>query len=378
MPRVDNSLPAHGAESIPAPRLVARFDLRRHPFTLSIDLAVTSEILVLFGPSGSGKTTTLNAFTGLCTPDKGDISLDGKTLFHKGSGGPTVNLPARSRGIGYVSQQYALFPHLTAMQNIGYALHRKAESRQRASTLLRRMGLDHLADRYPHEMSGGQQQRVAIARALAAAPKVLLLDEPFSALDVAVRERLQADLAELQRELGLVVIYVTHRLEDAFAVGHRLAILHGGQLRQVGPIQDVFRYPASRQVAEVLGLRNLFQARVVDGDADRLLVDWEGIQLEAPPQTVQVGLLASLYIRPEDVKVLYSDRPAMPAVSHNQVMGKIVASNLGPGVHVLEVLLPNGHTVEVRYATHSYVALGLEVGREVRLSLRREALVLIK
>jgi molybdate transport system ATP-binding protein len=370
--------PVFDANLAATPRLHAQFEIGRSRFHLDIELAVGCEILVLFGPSGSGKTTTLNAIAGLCTPDSGEILLDGKTLFCKRCTGPAVNLPARSRGVGYVFQQYALFPHLTAAQNVAYGLHRRADGRQVALAHLGRMGLGHLADRYPEQMSGGQQQRVAIARALAAEPKVLLLDEPFSALDVAVRQRLQADLTALQRDLGLVVIYVTHRLEDAFAVGQRLAVLHDGRLDQIGPIEDVFRYPATRQVAEAMGLGNLFQARVVEAGLGRLLLDWDGLELEAAPQDIARGSLATLYIRPEDIKVLYPDRPVMAAVSHNQITGRIVASSLGPGVRVLEVLLPNGHQVEVRHATYTYAPLQLEVGQEIRLSLRREALVLIR
>ncbi len=367
-----------GAEAGAKARLVANLKLERNRFRLDIELAAGSEILVLFGPSGSGKTTILNTLAGLIAPDSGEIVLDGKRLFLKRRPGPTLNVPARLRGIGYVFQNYALFPHLTAVQNVAYALHRRPDGRERALALLRRMDLEHLADCFPNEMSGGQQQRVAIARALAPEPGVLLLDEPFSALDAAVRQRLQTELIALQKELGLVVIYVTHRLEDAFVVGERLAILHDGQLRQVGPIEDVFRYPSSRQVAEVMGLRNLFQATAVDANADRLLLDWDGLPLEVRPQPVAAGARVTLYIRPEDVKVLYPDRPSMAAVSRNHVTGQIVASGHGPGVRVLDVELPNGHHVEVRFPTHTYTPLRLEVGQDILLSLRREALVLIK
>ena len=144
-----------------------------------------------------------------------------------------------------------------------------------------------------------RQQRVAIARALAAAPRVLLLDEPFSALDVAARQRLQRELLGWQRELDLPVIYVTHRLEDAFAVGQRLAVMREGQLAQVGPIEDVFRNPANLEVAEVMGIRNLFQARIVDARPDGLALDWGGLHLTAPPQALTVGSTVAAYIRPE-------------------------------------------------------------------------------
>ena len=148
--------------------------------------------------------------------------------------------------------------------------------------LLERMNLAHLAERYPHELSGGQQQRVAIARTLASDPRLLLLDEPFSALDTAVRQHLQRDLMALQSELGLVVIYVTHRLEDAFAVGQRLAVMRDGGLEQVGPIEDVFRYPANARVAGIMGITNLFRAQVIVADAGEVTLDWDGLRLAAP------------------------------------------------------------------------------------------------
>ncbi|HSN78220.1 MAG TPA: ABC transporter ATP-binding protein, partial [Anaerolineae bacterium] len=241
--------PASGA------RLTVDVEKRLAGLDLHVQLTVDSETLVLFGPSGAGKTTTLNIIAGLTAPDAGVISLDGHVLVNKSRPGAVEHLPARRRRIGYVFQQYALFPHLTALENVAYPLHVGRWTRrdpgvlQQAQALLARMHLEHLGQRYPHELSGGQQQRVAIARALGAEPRVLLLDEPFAALDAAVRERLQLDLAALQAEQNLAVIYVTHRLEDAFAIGHRLAILAEGQVQQIGRIDEVFRQPANDQVA---------------------------------------------------------------------------------------------------------------------------------
>ncbi|MCW5854198.1 MAG: ATP-binding cassette domain-containing protein, partial [Anaerolineae bacterium] len=187
------------------PRL--HLDIQKHlaSFVLNVQLDLGSEILVLFGPSGAGKTQTLNAIAGLAAPDTGEIALDGVTFFRRRRPGPPVNIPARQRRIGYVFQNYALFPHMTAVDNVAYALWRQPHARARALAYLDHLRIAHLADRTPAEMSGGQQQRVAIARALAAEPRVLLMDEPFSALDLAVRERLHHDLRTLQAEQGLVV-----------------------------------------------------------------------------------------------------------------------------------------------------------------------------
>ncbi len=243
------------------PRLNVDFQLQLTAFKLHVQMEVGAEILVLFGPSGAGKTQTLNAIAGLATPDWGEISLDDVVLFRR-SAGPNndrqaLDLPARKRRVGYVFQQYALFPHLTALENVAFALWRQGSASKQALELLARMHLADMASRYPHELSGGQQQRVAIARAMAMNPRVLLMDEPFSALDSAIRKQLHQDLVALQREANLIVIYVTHNLVDAVAVGHRLAIVNEGRIEQIGATQDVCRNPATPIVREILGIATL-------------------------------------------------------------------------------------------------------------------------
>jgi molybdate transport system ATP-binding protein len=346
-------------------------------FPLRVQLQIGTEILVLFGPSGAGKSTTLHAIAGLMTPDRGTIRLDDTTFFQRHRSGVTVHVPARKRGVGYVFQHYALFPHLTALENVAYPLWRQRGGRTRAAGLLERMRLAHLVDRYPHELSGGQQQRVAIARALAAEPQVLLLDEPFSGLDAAVREQLQRDLRRLQQELQLIVLYVTHNIEDAFAVGHRLAFIHEGRVEQVGPIAEVFRRPASSHAATIMGIRNLFQARVVETTADHLVLDWNGFCLEAMPQPASVGEVVTAYIRPEDIKILYPDRPVTSAVRHNQVLGQIVDCRSHASWQTLHVSIPNGQEVEVRFPVYAYTPLHLVPGETVRLALRKEGVMLL-
>ena len=237
------------------PRLKVNIEKRLANFNLCVQIEVSAEILVLFGPSGAGKTQTLNAIAGLLTPDAGEITLDG-SLFFRGSrearNAKTFNLPTRKRRVGYVFQQYALFPHLTAIENVSYALWRQPHARERAEALLERMRLAELANRYPHELSGGQQQRVAIARALAMEPRVLLMDEPFSALDSEIRRQLHQDLLKLQAESELIVLYVTHNLEDAFTVGHRLAVVRNGRVEQIGAPGDVYPHPTNSLVMEGL------------------------------------------------------------------------------------------------------------------------------
>jgi molybdate transport system ATP-binding protein len=357
---------------------VLRIDIARrmHGLDLRVRLEVRQEILVLFGPSGAGKTSTLNAVAGLLAPDSGEILLGEEVLFRRGLAAAPVQVPARRRGIGYVFQHYALFPHLTALQNVGYGLRRTA--RGRAAEMLRGLGLEHLADRYPHELSGGQQQRIALARALAPEPRLLLLDEPFSALDIAVRESLQRELRRLQAERRLPVLYVTHRLEDAFAVGHRLAVMREGSVEQVGSIEEVARLPSNPHVARIVGLRNLFQARVSAANAEALVLDWGGLRLEAPPAPLPRGAAVTAYIRPEEVKVLYPGRPLSPAVRRNRVRGRILERRPQAHQHRLLVVLPNGGEVEVSFSPRVYSALALEPGTDVELSIRPEGVVVLR
>ena len=214
------------------------------------------EFFVLLGPSGSGKSTLLRAIAGLSGLDHGRIALHGRDVTH---------LAARRRGVGLVFQNYALFRHMTVAQNIEFALRvrrmRGAERRRRREELLRLVALEGMDDRLPGELSGGQQQRVAVARALAHKPEVLLLDEPFGALDAKIREGLRRTIRAVQRELGITTILVTHDQEEAFAMADRIGVMNFGRLLEIGQPQDLYTRPATRFVATFLGAANLILAR---------------------------------------------------------------------------------------------------------------------
>ncbi len=345
-----------------------------HDFTLRVAFQVEREVLVLFGPSGAGKSTTLNCIAGLARPDRGLIRLDGRVLFE--SDGQRQEVPLHRRRIGYVFQSYALFPHMTAAQNLAYGLRRRDDARVEA--MLARLHLAGLADRYPHQLSGGQQQRVALGRALMIDPALLLLDEPFAALDGAVRETLQADLAALQGELGLSVVYVTHNLADAFALGDRLAVIQAGRLEQVGPIHDVFQHPSSRTVAEITGVRNLLEGSVQSAGPDGLAIAWQGHTILALPAPRLPGERVAFYVRPEDVKLLYPDRPLAPSVQYNRLAGRVLSvAPAGESVTVRLAVEGGDAALESRLPLRAYRALGLEVGAPVAFSLRREGIMLL-
>jgi molybdate transport system ATP-binding protein len=359
------------------PQLHVEIEKRLGGLTLQIQLTVGPEIMVLFGPSGAGKTQTLQAIAGLMTPDRGRITLDDVVFFQREPGARPVNLPARKRRIGYVFQQYALFPHMTALANVAYPLAGQRSANARALELLDRMRLAHLAHRMPQELSGGQQQRVAIARALAAEPRVLLFDESFSALDRAIRERLHDDIRVLQAEEQLIVLYVTHNLDDAFAIGQRLAVVRDGRIEQIGQLDDVFTRPANRRVLDILGIPNVMSARVVESSPAQLLLDWDGLLLAAPPVDLAPGAEVTAYIRPEDIRLIYPERPLSREVAQNHLRGTVVERRPGRHVHQLQVALPDGQRLEVVYLASAYTTLTLTPGAPVQLALRKESIVII-
>ena len=212
------------------------------------------EAIVLLGPSGCGKTTTLRMVAGLETPDEGSIVLDGRDVTH---------LPAYKRDMGMVFQGYALFPHLSVFENVAFGLRLRHQSRgtvsSRVEDLLRLVGLAGYGERHPHQLSGGEQQRVGLARALAVDPRVLLMDEPFGALDRKLRQEIQREFRALQRSLGVTTVFVTHDQEEALLLADRIAVLNQGRIEQVDVPQTLYTAPESRFVATFLGEANLFE-----------------------------------------------------------------------------------------------------------------------
>jgi len=253
------------------------------PIALDAELACgRGEVLALVGPSGSGKSTVLRCIAGLHTPAEGRVECGGETWLDTASG---KNLSTARRRIGMVFQSYALFPHLSALENVLEGMDEPGSSKalERARELLCKVHLDRLELRRPHELSGGQQQRVAVARALAREPHVLLLDEPFSAVDRATREKLYGELAELRRDLNMPVILVTHDLEEAVMLADRMTMLSHGKSLQSGPPLEVMQQPATVDVARLVGLRNVFEGEVVSHSRDdgHTVLAWNGQRLRA-------------------------------------------------------------------------------------------------
>ncbi len=281
---------------------------------VSIDIKA-GEFMTLLGPSGSGKTTMLMSIAGFVEPTSGSIRLDGKEITH---------LPPEKRNFGVVFQGYALFPHLTVRENVFYPLRvrgvPKAEADAKIRSMLEIVQLDHLAERYPKQLSGGQQQRVALARAMVFSPELLLLDEPLSALDRALRKDLQRELKDLHERLGTTFIYVTHDQEEALSMSDRIAILRDGRIEQLGRPEELYEKPASIFAANFLGKSNFLPARQVGCD-DRFVTYAVGdhrFRLDRDGVRSLDGDI-SIVLRPERL-TLHSSEEAAP---DNRMAGRI-------------------------------------------------------
>jgi putative spermidine/putrescine transport system ATP-binding protein len=261
-----------------------------------VDLTLApGELVALLGPSGCGKTTTLRLLAGLEDADGGQVSVAGADITH---------VPANKRDMGMVFQAYSLFPHMTVRDNVAFGLRLRRigriERERRAMEMLELVGLTEQAGRYAHQLSGGQQQRVALARALAISPKVLLLDEPLSALDAKVRAQLRDEIRRIQLEVGTTTLFVTHDQEEALAIADRVGVMRDGRIEQLGTPTDIYSRPATSFVAEFVGLTNRLNGTVTGGS-----VNVRGCVLPlADPATP--GGPATVLVRPEAVTVTQS------------------------------------------------------------------------
>ncbi|CAO3439168.1 ABC transporter ATP-binding protein [Azospirillum doebereinerae] len=263
------------------------------------------EFIALLGPSGCGKTTLLRCIAGFLAPDSGDIRIGGDSV---------TRLPPHRRPLNTVFQNYALFPHMSVLDNIAYGPRRhgvpRAEAAERAAQALQLVGLEALGARYPRELSGGQQQRVALARAVVNRPKLLLLDEPLSALDMKLRKRMQIELKHLQEKLGIAFVFVTHDQEEAMSMADRIVVMNRGLIEQVGSGRAVYATPATRFVAEFIGEANLLPGTSDGGGGLRLAFGTAAVPYPGPWPGSDAGQSRTGVLRPEHLELL--DRPDAP------------------------------------------------------------------
>jgi iron(III) transport system ATP-binding protein len=296
------------------------------------------EFVCLLGPSGCGKTTLLRIISGLEQQSQGRVIQGGKDVS---------NLPPSKRDFGIVFQSYALFPNLTANQNVAYGLQNKqmpkAQIDARVAELLNMVGLEGMGHKYPSQLSGGQQQRVALARALALSPGLLLLDEPLSALDAQVRVKLRTEIANIQRQLGITTVMVTHDQAEALAMADRIVVMDKGYIAQVGTPHSIYQSPGSPFVANFIGVMNFLDGIVEAQDAVRC----GNIVLSTPSNTVPVGQKATLAIRPEDIRV--ADNSA------------IQLSNLAEAEVISTEFLGSGYRLELSISGNARQPITLDI-----------------
>ncbi|MCJ7993754.1 ABC transporter ATP-binding protein [Rhizobium cremeum] len=326
-----------------------------------VDLSVNAgEFVTLLGPSGSGKTTLLMSIAGFTQPDDGGIVIDGVDV---------TDVDPEDRDFGVVFQGYALFPHMTVADNIAFPLKvrkwAKADISAKVEEMLSLVGLDKLAGRKPRELSGGQQQRAALARALSFGPRILLLDEPLSALDRSLREIMQRELKRLHKETGVTFIFVTHDQEEAYAMSDRIAVFHNGRIVQVGAPRDIYRKPASLFVAGFLGGNNIVTARYLPAEHKLKLF---GDYLPAPPQfdPAQHGNgEVTLWVRPENLSFSeagggYSFPVTVLDISFTGSSERVVVGTV------------DGQDLMIQASSES--AAGLQIGQQIRCSFNPGAI----
>jgi spermidine/putrescine ABC transporter ATP-binding subunit len=324
------------------------------------------ELLTLLGPSGCGKTTLMNMVAGFFPPSSGDILIEGRSV---------LGLPPYRRNIGMVFQSYALFPHMSVTQNVAFGLEEQRlprdEIRASVTEALRMVRLADLGDRRPSELSGGQQQRVALARALVVRPKVLLLDEPLSALDKNLRAHMQIEIKQIQRQAGVAAIFVTHDQSEALSLSDRIAVMSAGRVEQIGTPQEIYGAPASGFVAAFIGETNRIPGSITRNDHNEVIIDIaSGARLIAPTvggSACSVGSSVNVFVRPEDIAIVEAgdDSPNVLAAeviafsyqgSHTQVIANV--AGLGP----ISVLVAGSDVIQ-RHPVGNRVQLELDLSR---------------
>jgi len=328
---------------------------------VSLDI-VDGEFFSLLGPSGCGKTTMLRMIAGLEFPTEGSIQIFGEELALK---------PPNKRPVNTVFQSYALFPHMTVEKNVAFGLEMrkvpKAEISEKVATAIKAVHMDGMENRKPKQLSGGQQQRVALARALINRPKVLLLDEPLGALDLKLRQAMQIELKDIQAEVGITFIYVTHDQEEALTMSNRIGVMEAGKLLQVGTPEEIYERPVNRFVAEFIGETNFINGTAVEDDRVRLADGFVVHAIsDAPPETD-----VTLTLRPEKVQIHTRDATDIPP-ERNQLPATITRQLYYGESLYYEIEIPGGELLDARLENIPSLRRW-DVGTEVTISFHREA-----
>jgi putative spermidine/putrescine transport system ATP-binding protein len=336
--------------------------------TIVIDIS-QGEFFSLLGPSGCGKTTTLRMIAGFETPDVGAIRVDGDDITH---------VPAHKRDMGMVFQNYALFPHRTVAENVAFGLRMrgmdKATIASKVKAALEMVELAGLEDRRPGQLSGGQQQRVALARAIVIEPRVLLCDEPLGALDKKLRQQMQFELKQLQKTLGLTLVFVTHDQEEALAMSDRIAVMNCGRVEQIGTPVEIYDRPLTRFVADFIGDTNIFRGERITTDVGPALAVGRGLVVTLPARAPGTGVL-SVALRPE--KIGLSPGKAGAVATGSRARGMVESTNFLGGAVLYRIALDSGHRVLAQQPNAGAGDVFVP-GQTVRLDWKPADLVVLK
>jgi ABC-type Fe3+/spermidine/putrescine transport system ATPase subunit len=323
------------------------------------------EIVCLLGPNGCGKTTLLNILSGLVKPDQGTITIDG-TIIERNVGTKKIHVPPSERSIGYVFQTISLFPNMRIEDNIAFGLKAqhlpKQEIKKRTAELLAFVDLTEYTRHYPNELSGGQKQRAALARSLATEPKVLLLDEPVSAIDPQLRESFRLELKNYLRKLEITVIYVTHNLSEASIMADRIAVMGNGHIEQIGTSSEIFDKPNSSYVAKFIGVNN-FKGKATGTHGGFLEIEVNGVHLLGTGGLDLSGKDIVGTIKPEDVTLQINTVDLKPSSQPNNVQGTII--EMTQMRSTAQVTVDIGFTLKVRLPLTTIKASGLSIGDAV-------------
>lgn len=343
-------------------------------FSLEARWQAGAEIVILAGPSGSGKTLTLQMIAGLLNPSGGFIRV-GKDIYFDSQ--RKIALSPQQRCVGYVFQHYALFPHMTVQGNIAYALkgQNSRDARKSVEDMLDFLRIRDIEKYYPHEISGGQKQRVALARALVRRPQILLLDEPFAALDLQIRSILQEGLVDIQNLFRIPIVWVTHDLTEAYALADWLVIYISGKCPQVGPPREVFKAPKTVEVARFVGTQNIHDGKIshIDKISGLIYFSSQGHLFEAlSKQNLTPGEKIYWCIRPEQIMILKKDRPIKESLKENILEGYITKLIPKGASYLLDFVdKDKGLSLKIELPDHIIGKLKLAGGIEIRVSLKR-------
>ncbi|MCH7879990.1 MAG: ABC transporter ATP-binding protein [Proteobacteria bacterium] len=346
------------------------------PVFLDVQFKVRgSELLALVGPSGGGKSTILRTIAGFQKPISGKITIGDKVWFNSQR---KVSVAPRHRRLGMVFQSYALFPHLTAIENVMESIsnQRATNKINMANEYLARVNLKGLGDRRPDQLSGGQRQRVAVARALAREPDVLLMDEPFSAVDRVTRTRLQRELIELRSHLSIPIIFVTHDMEEAARLADRVAVLHEGRILQTDSYETLSKRPVNTTVAKLVGIRNIFNGKVskITDNEGRLRLQWGNFVLDTPYRTGFSANQSVTWCIPSDGIVVHRRNRPSRGEHENPVSG--IVSELFQFGQTTELIIdvsdPDAHPLHCSIPTHVAKRNDISIGVNIGVSLKAD------